>query len=183
MLTFLPKPARHAVRRRYAARVAAALALALGVGVAAHGVALVPAIVEGRRAIASLQERADALRASAETREYAEAAAEAAALRRDARAASIALDPALSAAADGVIRAVPGDVSVASFAFDREGTSTVVATVQGVAATRDALLLYRSNLEATPGVTAVDVPVGDLARETEAPFTVTAKIDANPDAS
>lgn len=179
MLTFLPKPVRHAVRRRYAARVAAALALALGAGVAAHGLALVPAIVEGQRAVAALEVRAESLRASAETKEYGDVAREAAELRRDARAASAALHPSLTAAADGVIRAVPGGVSVASFAFDRAGTSTVTAVVEGVAETRDALLLFRSNLEAAPGVTAVDVPVSALARETEAAFSVTVTIDAN----
>jgi hypothetical protein len=176
VLNFLPKPHARAVRRRYAARLVAALALALGAGAAAHGLALLPAIIEGRQAVAALAARAEALRASAETREYGEATLEAAALRRDARAASVAEHPALSAAADGVIRAVPGGVSVAAFTFDRAGVSTVEARVEGVADTREALLLFRSNLEAVPGVTSVDVPVSDLARESNAAFSITVSL-------
>lgn len=179
MLNLLPKPHARAVRRRYAARLAAAAALAIGAGAAAHALALVPAVVEGRRAAESLAVRAEALRASAETREYGEAAREASALRRAARAASVTDDPALSAAADGVIRAVPGGVSIATFAFDRVGSSTVAAQVTGLADTRDALLLFRANLEAAPGVTAVDVPVSALASERDAAFTVSVSVDAN----
>ena len=179
MLTFLPKTESNAVRRRYAARVAAAISLALALGVGAHSLALVPVIVEARRAVESLSARAEALRASAETREYGDAVREAGGLRRDVRAASASLAPGLSEAADGVIRAVPGGVSVASFAFDRTGTSTVTARVDGVADTREALLLFRSNLEAAEGVTAVDVPVSSLAKETDAAFTVTVTVEAN----
>lgn len=179
MLNLLPKPAARAVRRRYAARVAASLALALGAGVAAHGLALLPAIVEGKRAVTALAARAEALRVSAETKEYGEASREAAALRRAARAASVAANPALSAAGDGVIRAVPSGISVASFSFERSATSTVVAVVEGVAATREALLLFRSNLEEVPNVAAVDVPVSALAAEANAAFSVTVTVEQN----
>jgi len=179
MLTFLTKAESAAVRRRYVARVAAAFALAIGVGVAVYGLSLLPAIVEGRRAVSALEARAAALRASAETREYGDAVREAKALRRDANAASVATAPGLAAATDGVIRAVPGGVSVASFAFEREGTSTVHATIDGVAATREALLLLRENLEKAEGVTAVDVPVSALAAEVNAAFTVSVTINAN----
>ncbi len=179
MLTFLPKQQARAVRRRYAARVAAALSLALAAGVVAHALALLPAIVEGRRAVESLAARAESLRASAETKEYGEVAREAKVLRRDATAAGVALAPGLAAAADGVIRAVPGGVSVASFSFGRVGTSTVSATIDGVADTRESLLLFRTNLEAVPGASAVDVPVAALANETDAAFSVTLNLDAN----
>lgn len=179
MLNFLPNKTAAAVRRRYAARLAGAFALALGAGAATYGVALVPAIVEGRRAVESLSARADALRASAETKEYGLAAREAAALRRDVAAAAVSLNPAISSAVDGVIRAVPGDVSIASFSFSRVGTSTVQAKIEGVAKTRDALLLFRANLERAAGVSDVDVPVSSLARETDAAFSVTATVDAN----
>jgi hypothetical protein len=173
VLNLLPKTAARAIRRRYAARVAAGLALAIGGGVAAYGLALVPAIVEGRRAVESLSARAESLRASAETKEYGEATREANALRKDAAAASVVGHYGLSVAADGVIRAVPGGVSVATFSFDRTGTSTVQAKIEGMADTRDVLLLFRSNLEAIPGASNVDVPVAALANESNAPFSVT----------
>ncbi len=179
MLTFLPKQQARAVRRRYAARVAAALSLALAAGVVAHALALAPAVVEGRRAVESLAARAESLRASAETKEYGEAAREAKALRRDAAAAAVALSPSLSAVADGVIRAVPSGVSVASFSFGRAGTSTVSAKIEGVADTRELLLVFRANLEALPGSSAVDVPVAALANETDAAFSVTLNLNAD----
>ena len=179
MLNLLPKAAARAIRRRYAARVAAGLALAIGAGAAAHGLALVPAIIEGRRAVEALSARAASLRVSAETKEYGEALREAAALRRDVAAASIVGHVELSALADGVFRAVPAGVSVASFAFDRVGTSTVQAKIEGVADTRDALLLFRANLEAAPGASDVDVPVAALANESDAPFSVTLTLKEN----
>ena len=74
-----------------------------------------------------------------------------------------------------VVRAIVAahsPVQISSFAVNRQGTSTIAVTLQGMAPTRDELLAFKARLEAlSPGAT-VDLPIATLAKNANVPFSL-----------
>jgi hypothetical protein len=66
---------------------------------------------------------------------------------------------------------VPG-VVVNGFEFTYTASSTVELRLFGQAKTRDALILFKKNVEANPAVTRVDLPVSDLAKSKDLTFAM-----------
>lgn len=65
-----------------------------------------------------------------------------------------------------------GPVVITSFALEKQPPSALVVTLQGQAPTRDALLAWKDRLaDLAPGV-SVDLPISELARDTDIQFSV-----------
>jgi hypothetical protein len=65
-----------------------------------------------------------------------------------------------------------GGVKIHAMLLARVGTSTITAVVQGLAPTREILLAYKSHLENdTPG-TIVELPLSQLAKSKDIPFSL-----------
>jgi len=176
VLNFLPDREIRLARRRYRQRLFAAAGLAIASGAAAYGLAAVPATVAAWQAADDIDGKVAALRESAENRQFSETLEAAQALRADALAVSPTLAPAASAALDAVLAKGRATIAVSSIELRRAATSTVVVTVAGVAATRESLLSFVSDLDADPQIEAA-LPVSDLAREKSAPFSIDAAVE------
>ena len=70
-----------------------------------------------------------------------------------------------------------GQVRISSLAVDYISTTTAEATIQGVAPTRDVLLSFKSRLENDNPGSKVELPVSELAKSINIPFSV--KISLN----
>ena len=65
-------------------------------------------------------------------------------------------------------------VSINSFAVTTTGTTTAITNViiNGKASTRDVLVKFKNNLEATASVSKVELPISDLAKNKDISFSV-----------
>ncbi len=63
-------------------------------------------------------------------------------------------------------------VRINSIAIDYPATNSAVATIGGIAPTRDALVSFKSRLEASQPMSKVDLPVSELAKGTDVPFSI-----------
>jgi hypothetical protein len=66
-----------------------------------------------------------------------------------------------------------GSVRITSIALQRVATTSVATVVQGIASTRDALLSYKSRLEASSPGNLVELPVSSLKDNRNIKFTLT----------
>lgn len=71
-----------------------------------------------------------------------------------------------------IITDVRSNVSIFSFKLERSGTSTVTATIQGVAPTRASLLSFKSRLESLSSGARVDLPIEALKESTNVQFSL-----------
>lgn len=65
------------------------------------------------------------------------------------------------------------NVELKNFSIDNMGVKTDSILVQGVAKTREDLARFKSALVASPMFDKAEVPIADLVRDTDLPFTVT----------
>lgn len=63
----------------------------------------------------------------------------------------------------------PEGIALVGLSFDRKNNAFVV---EGIAATRDALVVYKDALEHVPGVHNVTSPISNLAKNTNLPFQI-----------
>jgi hypothetical protein len=70
------------------------------------------------------------------------------------------------------ISSVRSLISLSSFSVDREGTSSIVAILQGVAPTRDELISFKSRLEGLAPGASVDLPIAELAKSSDIDFSI-----------
>ncbi len=68
-------------------------------------------------------------------------------------------------------RRVPG-VTITDFEISRSGAAGTVIVIQGKAASRDALVSFKNNLASDSRFSKVDLPVGDLASDTNISFSI-----------
>ncbi|PJE75834.1 hypothetical protein COV04_02725 [Candidatus Uhrbacteria bacterium CG10_big_fil_rev_8_21_14_0_10_48_11] len=75
-----------------------------------------------------------------------------------------------------IVSILPNEVTVHSIGVTDKGQSTIT----GVATTRDALLAFKDSLEKSPFATDIALPITDLLKREDAPFTITftVKLDA-----
>ncbi len=68
----------------------------------------------------------------------------------------------------------PAGISFKTFYMASKAQNTPqTIQVQGVAATREALIRFKNELEATPRFEKAEVPIADLARDADLPFAIT----------
>jgi len=169
--TFTPKSQRALLDREYRARAAAALFVALASAVIVGIAALIPAFVRVRTAEQSaLQTIASDKTGSSTDAEAIQgelsAAGNMVSLLSSGRGA-----PRLSDAIRQ-ISSVRSRIALSSFSIDREGTSSIVAVLQGVAPTRDELISFKSRLEGLAPGASVDLPISELAKSSDIDFSI-----------
>ncbi len=72
---------------------------------------------------------------------------------------------------DEILSVLPADTEIHSLIFDREAKALAIA---GIAKTREALALCEQRLKALPSLESVRIPLGELTRKEDIPFTVDA---------
>ncbi len=160
------------MHREYYMRVAIVSVAVLAVAVTLGAVALFPADIRARvsdraavQAIAVAKNKNTLSNLDQADRELAQASTLLAALGTDAN------QPQFSAVIRSIIL-VHSRVLLSSFAIDREGSSTINVTLQGIAPTRDDLLAFKSRLEALTSGATVDLPISTLAKNVNVPFSL-----------
>ncbi len=169
--TFLPESERKNIARDYHIRVAIVglffLSLAFLVGVAALFPAYVHAMLEERlhlKDVATLNQTGGAEALSSAENDLSGSAALMSVL-----SGSIVPAPFSSTVED--IASERGAVEVSSFSLSRAASSTSIV-IEGSAPTRAALLAFKDRLVAlAPGI-SVNLPVSELARDTDIQFSI-----------
>lgn len=72
---------------------------------------------------------------------------------------------------DELLAIIPPDIQIQSLILDREAMALSIA---GIAKTREALALCEKNLKSLPSLESVHIPLGELTRREDIPFTVDA---------
>lgn len=83
---------------------------------------------------------------------------------------------------DEVARLTPATISLTQYIISDIAQPKEAQTiqVQGTATTRDALAGFKKHIEASPLFEAAEIPIADLARETDLPFTMTITLQKAP---
>lgn len=173
MSNLLPTAEKRLLTREYRLRTVIAMLYALGVLAAISVVSLVPALVR-THSLASSAERARALEektleqlgASTVASEFRQASVELAAL------APTPGDPDPSSLIRTIAVLRPAGVLIQSIAYELKGGAATMLTLGGMASNRDDLLEFVEALKGERTFVAVDLPIGDLARERDVRFSL-----------
>ncbi len=160
------------MHKEYYVRVAIVSVWALAIAVVAGAGALFPADIRARAADRAALDAVSVAKNSNKNSADLDAAEKQLA---DAAALVKALGSGSTAPFSNAIRSIVSahsPVLISTLAIDRQGTSTVSVSIQGVAPTRNDLLAFKSRLEAlAPGAT-VDLPISVLAKNADISFTL-----------
>lgn len=72
----------------------------------------------------------------------------------------------------GSIANIHSPVTINSFTINRLASSTVAVTLSGIAPTRDDLLKFQTRLETLAPNTSVNLPIGELAKSVDVPYSL-----------
>lgn len=169
MINILPQRGLAGLKFAYRVRLAAVVLLAGAAALIAATALLIPAYLDAR--VLADAARAEKSRIDALNSESAEAEAPliAAGERLEAYAPLLFS----TSASDGiapVLAARPQGVMLRQIRYE-QGSRSV--RVSGVASTREALLAFERALRVQAAIESVTLPVGDLARSSQAPFSLT----------
>ncbi|MDZ4284708.1 MAG: hypothetical protein U1A28_02705, partial [Patescibacteria group bacterium] len=177
MSNLLPIVEKRLLLREYRLRTGIAILYFLGALAAIGAVALIPSLVRVHSLVSSV-ERArqfeektlEQLGASAVAHGFREANEELASL------ASILTEPELAVLVHTVAVVRPASVSIQSIAYEPKGDGAGSLTLGGTAMLRDDLLQFVEALRREAAFVAVNLPIGALARERDANFTISVKL-------
>ncbi len=179
MINLLPPEAKQAVRREYWARVLGAWALLSAAACFVCALLLLPTHV-------LLSRQLNAVASEIVAREDAEEAAQYAVVQADVRAANeLAVQLAKEAPPSFATvvmptleRARPVGLTLTAVLYSADAQQVRTIEVRGIAATRATLVTFVEALKRDPRVAEASVPVGDLARERQLPFTISLMLAA-----
>jgi hypothetical protein len=169
---FLPNHERQGIKRDYHIRVFIVFLFFLSLAVIVGVGSLFPAYIHARmdeeihlNDVAALKEKTDAGVFAATTQALSSSTALMSVLT-----GSIASGPFSTAIAN--IVSARGDIEISSFSITQADPSKLSLVIGGIAPTRDALLAFKSRLDAiVPGGT-VTLPVSELANDTNIQFSI-----------
>lgn len=173
MINIIPESARSSAVREYRLRLAAVGLFVLGVLSICSALMLSPAYffakLEKDNAVQeeARLSQADGARAQGEGAMLMRAAAEAKLLF------SLFSAPPKSERTQAVLSAAGSGITITRVSFSDTDS---VLQISGTAATREALLAFSRRLTQIPGVAAADVPVSDLAKNTDIRFNMNATL-------
>lgn len=72
-----------------------------------------------------------------------------------------------------IIGVKPNDISVSSFIYTKGKNADSSLTIQGKSATRSSLIEFSKKLKSDPSFTGVELPISNLAKQLDVPFTLT----------
>ncbi len=170
--TFLPYSEQRDIKRDYRVRAAIVFLFFLSVAFMAGIASLFPAYIHASvekgfhlRAVAALRQTSGAAALASAEQSLASSTALMSAL-----SASVTPGPFSQAVED--IAAARGNMSLNSFEVSRSGASGLSISIQGFAPTRDSLIAFKGRLnDLSPGIT-VTLPVSELAKDANIPFSI-----------
>jgi hypothetical protein len=170
--TFLPYNEQRAIKREYRVRAAIVLLFFLSVAIIVGVGSLFPAYIHASQEEASRLRDVAALKNADETKalESTEKDLEESTILMSNLASSTETGPFSEAIA--TIAAIRGPVAITSFAVEQPSPSIVSIIIQGQAPTRDALLAFKNRLDGLAPGTSVDLPISELARDSDIQFSV-----------
>ena len=173
--TLLPPEEMKALRHEYRVRFFIILAFFVSCGIVLGIISLIPAYMLSRSQEADMVERTQAL-------EQSRKASGADQIEKDLEQAQIMAEKisadqnkiVYSDSLQKIVSHRTPQVTLSSFQITRDsGTSTPYeVVVAGKAATRDALLTFKSGLENDPAFSSVDLPLSDLAESKDISFSL-----------
>lgn len=172
MINLIPPQGIRAAKREYVLRTAATALMLFGTIVLLLVAAHVPTYILVDAQIKTLE-----LTAEKEAgREDAIKTAEAEVKRVQAVLAQLKKTPSKTREIDVVTeieKYTSGAIELQNFTVTMENVKTDLIQVRGIAATREALAQFKNALENSPLFEKADIPISDLVRETNLPFTIT----------
>ena len=72
------------------------------------------------------------------------------------------------------------NVSITSLAISRPASTTMVVMIQGIAPTRDSLIVFKNSLVALNKGNSVDMPISGFTKSKDIPFSLTLKNESMP---
>lgn len=174
MLNLLPESERKSLRRGYLLRLVAVALFLLAAAFAAGGVLLLPAYFAARADQAAAVRTLALLERSREISSAEEAGALLGAARR--KTEHLAASLGRTSVADllrRIVAARNSSVALSGFSFEEREGGAWVAGVRGTAAAREALLDFVRRLERDRAFQAVDLPVSNLAGDSDIAFSIT----------
>ncbi len=172
MINLIPPEGHKAVKREYALRVGAALGFLFSGVMILLGVALIPTYILIEAQIATSE--SEVARETGETEALSNAKNEIRSVKTVlAQLKATPQSVLMSSAIEEIQKNAPANVVFKNFSISAvEGVVTTLL-VQGVAPTRESLAKLRDALVASDLFENAEVPISDLARETNLPFTLT----------
>lgn len=174
MYTLIPQKDNHKLTTDYRLRVLAVLFFSLAVSLLIGIASLAPSYIlsdqDEREAVARVEE----MQRDRESRGVNELDKDAEEANRLATALLGENElPVFSVLVDDIVRNRGEGIVITSFTMKALSTTTLEAIVKGKASTRDALVGYRKRVVEDTRFTKVDLPISDLAKSKDIPFTLT----------
>ena len=171
MINLIPPVARKKVAREYWLRVTAVACFAVGTVSLIAGVLLLPTYVLIQLQIDVQKSSADTLTDTASSYDVS-----AAQLIAASRQAQILVDRSQLAIVSNYVETIEtiagSDITVIDTEY-MQGEEADQVSISGQAATRQALVNFRDQLEANPQFEAVDLPISNLIKDRDILFTIT----------
>lgn len=177
MINLIPPEAERVVKREYLFRVGGTLSLLVGATFVVLTVALVPTyVLIGAQINTSVRET----ETSGEDEAFREADAEVKTTRELVRQlGGETKGPRTSEAIEAIEALAPAGITLSTFIVE-DGKGTIVRVqIQGTATSRETLASYRTAIEGSPLFAKAEVPIADLARDVDLPFTITVTPEGN----
>lgn len=171
MINLIPEEAESVVKREYALRVGGTLSFLLGAVFLVLTIALIPTYVLIDAQITTSVRQAEE---SGLSEEFARADSEVKTTRSLLRRLRGDVPAVLGSTAIEEIRSVaPSGISFRFFRIEEEKGTLKKVHVQGTASSREVLASFRGAVEQSDLFATAEVPIADLARDINLPFTMT----------
>lgn len=174
MINFLPPEAKIAVKHEYRMRAISIWMLSLATATTVGVLLLLPTYVwlKGEReALAT-----EVIQSNSATGTEAYVTARTALMKAQTLAVQLKLvspGPTASEVLREIQKGQTSAITTSGFSYEYNGTSTPQVAIHGIAETREALAAFSAALERNPMFVRAEVPVSDLAKDRDLPFTLT----------
>jgi len=177
MINLIPPEGQKRLQREYTLRAVTVFATLFGLVFVFLSIALVPTYILVSAQIASIQSESTQggvksdllLKVEAETRDI-----EKIIVQIEKASSTVQVTPLITE----IAKLTPEGVTIRSFTVSEEKNVVQKVQVQGTATTRQTLVHFRDNLEASERFKKAEVPLADLARDSDLPFNISIMLDS-----
>ncbi len=172
MINLIPPNGHSALKHEYILRIASLYGFILGGVFLASAALMVPTYVLTSAQLKTAHKDSAAMETMKAA--FAEAAGEIKRINAVMTALRIEKDPVLySEIIEEIVRSSGEGVTLSTFRGSHTGEKLSSVVVQGTASNRRSLAAFKNTLEASPLFAEAELPIADLARDTNLPFVVT----------
>ncbi len=172
MINLIPPQGHSALRHEYMLRIASMYCFILGGVLVASAALMIPTYVLTSSQLEAV--RSDNSENHETTQAFSRASEEiktATAMMSQLRVTESAI--VYSTIIEEIVRSAPNGIAFTTFQGRPEEDELTQITIQGLASTRNALASFKNALESSVMFEKADIPISDLARDTNLPFVVT----------